>query len=114
MQILGAVTVSMIPGLYGYVAAYATVAIPYVGLDENEASWFASLEYFFIFFFTPLGGKIADIFGKKIMVSVLSSILAAGWILIGVSESKMVLFLGRILSSAACATMLALPSKNSI
>ena len=101
----------MVTGLYAYVSAYATVAIPYLGLDENEASWFASIECFFVIIFAPMGGAIAGIIGKKIMIMVLSPILAIGWIMIALSESNLVLFAGRILSSMACVTMLALPSK---
>ena len=101
----------MITGLYAYVSAYATVAIPYLGLTESEASWFASIECFFVCFFAPIGGKVTDIIGKKIMILILTPVLAAGWILLALSQSTMVLFIGRILSSVACVTMLPLPSK---
>ena len=103
----------MIVGFDAFVDAFSTVAIPYLGLTENEASWFASVECFFVCFFAPIGGKIADVVGKKIVIMILAPILAAGWILMALSESTVVLFTGRILSSIASGTMLPLPSEYS-
>ena len=111
---MGAGTFSMIICLFEYNLAYSTVIIPYFGLTKFEASWFASISCFFVCFFAPIGGKVTDIFGKKIMVMILTPILATGWILMAVSESTMVLFIGCILTSSAVATMLPLPSKYTL
>ena len=63
---MGSITFSMIIGFDAFVDAFSIVAIPCLGLTENEASWFASVECFCVCFFAPIGGKIAE---RKIRTS---------------------------------------------
>ena len=80
-------------------------------LNENEGSWFASLDLFCLMVFAPLGGALSGFIGRKKTMIFFSPIASIGWILIAISKSNMVLFLGRFLSSIALALMLSSPSK---
>ena len=91
---------------------YATIALPQLDLDENEGSWFASMDFFCCMVVAPLGGSLSDWLGRKKTIMLFSPVAALGWIFIAISNSTSILFVGRFLSSVALAAMLASPSKN--
>ena len=111
-KIIGALTVSLVTFLDGFMRGFATIALPHLELDENEGSWFAAATFASGIVFSPLGGAISGWLGRKKTLMVFSPIVSLGWILIGVSSDKYGLFLGRLLTSIATYAMLATPSNE--
>ena len=103
----------MVTASLGILLGFATVALPQLKLNENESSWFASIDLFCLMVFAPLGGALSGWLGRKKTLMIFSPIAALGWILIAESKTISILFWGRFLSSVALASMLASPSKKS-
>ena len=94
----------------GILSAYATIALPQLGLNENQGSWFASLDMFALMLFAPIGGILSGKFGRRLTMLMFAPFIAFGWILIGASNSNFMLFSGRILSSIAISLSMSSPS----
>ena len=109
-EIIGALTVSMVTILDGILRGFATIALPNLELNDNEGSWFAALAFTCGIIFTPFGGLIAGTLGRKKTLMMFSPMVSIGWLLIASSNSKIMLFLGRILTSIATYSMLATPN----
>ena len=109
-EIIGALTVSMVTILDGILRGFATIALPNLELNDNEGSWFAALAFTCGIIFTPFGGLIAGTLGRKKTLMMFSPMVSIGWLLIASSNSKIMLFLGRISTSIATYSMLATPN----
>ena len=59
-EIIGALAVSLVSIVNGIIRGFTTVALPNLGLDETEGSWFAALSYIGAIIFAPLGGYLID------------------------------------------------------
>ena len=94
---------------------YATIALPDLKLDEDQASWFASIDLFLVMIFSPIGGLISGWIGRKKTLMLSSPLATIGWVLIANQTfAGWMLFTGRIVSSIGIALMLATPSKYKI
>ena len=109
-EIIGALAVSLVSILNGIIRGFTTVALPNLGLDENEGSWFAALSYIGAIIFAPLGGLIAGTLGRKKTLMIFSPIVSCGWLFIAASDTKIMLFLGKMLTSIATYSMIATPN----
>ncbi|XP_054266048.1 facilitated trehalose transporter Tret1-2 homolog isoform X2 [Macrosteles quadrilineatus] len=87
----------------GMSLGFTAVALPYMlmpdstlPIDQDEASWIASLASIA----TPVGcllsGHLLDRFGRRTALLVISAPLILGWLLIGLSPSLIQMYLGRI------------------
>ena len=91
----------------GIIFGYATIALPDLKLNENQASWFASIDLFLFMVFTPLGGLISGWIGRKKILMLSSPFVIIGWVLIANHTfAGWMLFTGRIVTSIAIAVML--------
>ena len=100
----------MVTASLGILLGFATVALPQLKLNEDESSWFASIDLFCLMVFAPLGGALSGWLGRKKILMIFSPVAALGWLLIAQSKTITILFVGRFLSSVALASMLASPN----
>ena len=91
---------------------YATIALPDLKLDEDQASWFASIDLFLVMIFSPIGGLISGWIGRKKTLMLSSPLATIGWVLIANQTTEWMLFSGRLLTSIAIASMMASPSMS--
>ena len=111
-ETFAALSAGLITMTTGLNAGFGTVSISQLNLNEDLASWFASIEFFTAIPVAPLGGLVAGWLGRKTAVLIFSPFTTIGWLLIGASSSNVDLFLGRILLSLGCSIMMAIPSKQ--
>ena len=92
----------------GIIFGYATIALPDLKLDDNQASWFASIDLFLFMIFSPIGGLISGWIGRKKILMLSSPFAIIGWVLIANHTfAEWMLFTGRIVTSIALSVMLA-------
>jgi MFS family permease len=60
-----------------------------IGLSEKEAGWYMMLPGIFFIFASLLGGKLADVFGRKVIIVTLELIAAGLYIMCGFIEPSM-------------------------
>ena len=111
LQIIGALTASLVNASVGILIGYAAIALPELKLNKIQASWFASLDMFSCMVFAPIGGLLSGWLGRKKIMMAFSPLAVIGWVLIANQNSELMLFSGRLLSSIAIASMMASPSK---
>ena len=111
-EVFAALSAGLISMTIGINSGFGTIALAYLDLDENLGSWFVSIEFFVALPIAPLGGLFAGWFGRKKTVLIFSPMVAVGWILIGASNSNLVLFLGRVVVSFASSVIMTIPSKK--
>ena len=75
-----------------------------VALDDNEGSVFAAIFWIAGIVFFPLGGAISGRIGRRKTILLATPLIASGWLIIGIGQSKAMLFIGRSLTGiAVCA-----------
>ena len=107
---LGALNVSLAMVSLAFVQCFGTISLVDIGLDENQTSWFVSIDMMLAFMVAPMGGKLAELIGIKRTFLVCSPILILGFICIGTNLSTFVLFLGRILNGIGVSCLMVQPS----
>ena len=89
-------------GLVGFttnaLAQWRNETNPEVNLDDYEGSLFASLFYFSVIV-SPIGGFFSGWLGRKKAVIFTSPFVSVGWLIIGFAQNKIMLYIGRIVSS---------------
>ena len=90
----------------GFVHGFGTISLADIPLDENQGSWFVSVDILLTIMFAPFGGKMAEIMGIKKTALLCSPLIVIGWVLVGVFSSPLALFLGRILSGIGVSIMM--------
>ena len=70
-----------------------------VRLDDGEGSLFASLFWMVGVICSPVGGFLSGWLGRRKIVILTAPLLVCGWLLIGFSQNKMMLYVGRIITS---------------
>ena len=101
----------MVNASFGALVRIATISLAHLGLTESQESWFASMDYFCAIIFTPLGGLISDWIGRKKLILIVSPFAALGWLILGLSESTLSVFAGRIITSVAITFIYSVPCK---
>ena len=105
-QILGAVAASIGLLIIGNALGFATIAVPQlleesdpnIQMDADLGSWFASIMWFCGLFISPFGGILSGKLGRRNVCLYFSPFYLLGWLLIGVSTTKSMLFMGRIIT----------------
>ena len=108
-QIFSSLVVSLIFFNHFSLNGYATQALPQlknetnmeVNLDEYEGSMFAAILWITGIIVSPLGGVASAWLGRKKIFIITTPILISGWIIIGLAQKKIMLFIGRIITSSA-------------
>ena len=70
-----------------------------VKLDDYEGSLFASLFWMVGVICSPMGGFLSGWLGRRKIILLTTPLVAIGWIIIGCANNKLMLYLGRIISS---------------
>ena len=91
----------------GGLLGYPTKALPQwrnetnvlVNLDDNEGSLFASLFWMVGVICSPIGGFLSGWLGRRKIVIITAPLVACGWLVIGLAQNKIMLYIGRIVTS---------------
>lgn len=91
----------------GALLGYSTTALPQwksekniaLNLDDNECSFFASLFWIVGIICSPIGGILSGWLGRRKIVILSAPVVASGWLIIGLAQSKNMLYAGRIITS---------------
>ena len=105
---MGSIGVCLGNIIRGTVIGYPTAALPQLeieadenlNLDEQYLSWFASTFHICAALFMIPGGILSNKIGRKKVLLFCIPFVTIGWILIGLAQNKMMLFAGRIITSA--------------
>ena len=68
-------------------------------MDDYEGSLFASLFMMMGVICSPTGGFLSGWLGRRKIVLIASPLVALGWLVIGFAQNKIMLYLGRIVTS---------------
>ena len=68
-------------------------------MDDYEGSLFASLFWMVGVICSPMGGFLSGWLGRRKIILLTTPLVAIGWIIIGFANNKLMLYLGRIISS---------------
>ena len=99
---------------HGILIGYSSIALPDLKLNEDQASWFVSIDHFVSALCCPLGGLISGWIGRKKILMCFTPFAIFAWVLIAIhTTAEWMLFTGRILSSIAITLMIATPSNFS-
>ena len=109
-EVFGALTVSLALISLGFVQTFGTISLMSIDLDEEEESWFVSVDILAAIIFALIGGKIAEIIGIRKTFLICSPIIVLGWILVGTFVSTFWMFLGRVLSGIGVSIVMVAPS----
>ena len=93
-----------------FVAGFGAISLADLDLDEYQGSWFVSIVMLDKIVFTPIGGKMAEIWGIKKTFLLCSPLIVLGWILLGSGLSTFGLFLGRILTGIGTSMLMVSPN----
>ena len=69
-----------------------------VRLDEVESSLFAALYWMVGIICSPTGGMLSSWLGRKRIVMITTPFVICGWLIIGFAKTKMMIYIGRIIS----------------
>ena len=102
-QIYGALGASLAFLALGNAVGYATIALPQlseepnskVRLSENAGSWFAAILWTCGCIFAPFGGALSGKLGRRRMVQIFLPFVLVGWLILGLAQNRLMLFLGR-------------------
>lgn len=105
-QILGAIASSIGLLTIGNVIGFATIALPQlqkepdpnIHMDENLGSWFASVLWICGLFISPFGGILSGKLGQRNVCLYSTPFVLLGWIIVGASSTKSMIFMGRIIT----------------
>ena len=109
-EVLGAITVGLVSVSMGLISGFGTISLADLPLDPNQGSWFVSVDLMIAIPFAPLGGKITQHFGIKKTFLACAPPIVLGWILVGLSPSTFLLFLGRVLMAVGVTIMMVSPN----
>ena len=109
-EVFGAINVSFALISLGFVQGFGTISLASTGLNEEQGSWFVSIDMLMAIIFPFIGGKITEVFGIKMTFLISSPIVVLGWILVGTFVSTFWLIFGRALSGIGVAVMMVSPS----
>ena len=70
-----------------------------MNLNDYEGSLFASLFWMVGVFCAPIGGFISGWLGRKKIVIIAAPMVACGWLIIGLAQNKIMLYVGRIVTA---------------
>ena len=107
-QILAAIGAGLGFLALGNAVGYATIALPQLSKEQNSSlqfsedsgSWFASIQWICGFLFAPFGGALSGKLGRRKMILIFLPLVLIGWLIIGFAQNRLLLFLGRIITSA--------------
>ena len=109
-EIFGAINVSLAFISLGFIQGFGTISLTSIGLNEEQESWFVSIDILMCIFFQCIGGKMAEVFGIKKSFLISSPIIVLGWILVGTFVSISWLLVGRALSGMGVGMIVVSPS----
>ena len=109
-EVFGAINVSLAFISLGFIQGFGTISLTSIDLDEEQESWFVSIDILMSIIFQCIGGKIAEVFGIKKSFLISSPIIVLGWILVGTFVSVSWLLLGRALSGMGIGVIMVSPS----
>ena len=106
-QLCGAFVICLGNVNLGGLLGYPTKALPQwrnetnvlVNLDDNEGSLFASLFWMVGVICSPIGGFLSGWLGRRKIVIITAPLVACGWLVIGLAQNKIMLYIGRIVTS---------------
>ena len=109
-EVFGAINVSLAFISLGFIQGFGTISLTSIDLDEEQESWFVSIDILMSIIFQCIGGKVAEVFGIKKSFLISSPIIVLGWILVGTFVSVSWLLLGRALSGMGIGVIMVSPS----
>ena len=109
-EVFAAINASLAVISFGLIQGFGGISLASLDLDDDQVSWFASIDSLMAIIFTPIGGKIAEVIGIKKTFLLCSPMITLGWILVGTFASTFWLFVGRVLSGIGVSIMMASPS----
>ena len=109
-EVFGAITVSLAFISLGFVQGFGTISLTSIGLNEEQGSWFVSINILMLIIFQCIGGKMAEVFGIKKSFLICSPIIVLGWIFVGTFISIPWLLFGRALSGMGVGVLMVSPS----
>ena len=68
-------------------------------MNDYEGSLFASLFWMVGLICSPTGGFLSGWLGRRKIIMFTAPLIAIGWIVIGFAQNKIMLYLGRIITS---------------
>ena len=94
--------------MFGTAVGYTTAALPQLEvetdpeliLDEQAGSWFATTHSICLVIFMIPGGILCNKIGRRGIMLFALPFIISGWLLIGFSYNRIMLFSGRIIVSA--------------
>ena len=90
-------------GLVGFttnaLAQWRNETNPEVNLNDYEGSLFASLFWMVGVICSPIGGILSGWLGRRKIVIISAPLVSCGWLVIGLAQNKMMLYIGRIITS---------------
>ena len=92
------------------IQSFGTVSLEDIPLSEDQGTWFVSIDILMAITFTPVGGKVTEVFGIKKTFLACTPIIILGWILVGIFTTSAGLLLGRVLCGVGVAILMASPS----
>ena len=103
---MGATVICLSTFNLGAMIAYTTIALPQwknetnseLRFDDNESSLFASSFWMIGIICSPIGGILSGWFGRRKLVLIATPLVICGWLIIGLAQNKIMLFVGRIIS----------------
>ena len=99
-------------GLVGFttnaLAQWRNETNPEVNLDDFEGSLFASLFWMVGVICSPLGGILSGWLGRRKIVIISAPFVSCGWLVIGLAQNKMMLYIGRIITSGVFIALIAI------
>ena len=92
----------------GTTVGYPTKALPQLTtesdpkllFDEQDASWFAAISPLMGMLVTSIGGWLSGKFGRRTVMLIGMPLVSLGWVIIALSQDKVMIFSGRIITCA--------------
>ena len=70
-----------------------------VNLNDYEGSLFASLFWMVGVICSPIGGALSGWLGRRKIVMIAAPLVGCGWLIIGFAQNKIMLYIGRVITS---------------
>ena len=109
-EVFGAINVSLAFISLGFVQGFGTISLTSIGINEEQGSWFVSINILVLIIFQCIGGKMAEVFGIKKSFLICSPIIVLGWIFVGTFVSIPCLLIGRALSGMGVGVIMVSPT----
>ena len=119
-QVLGTLTICLANFALGNCVAFPTKALPQlknetdlnIALDDYQGSWFASIFWISGIILAPPGGVLSGWLGRRKILLLSAPFIALGWLIIGLSYTRIMLFIGRTVCCLGITVQMATPSKS--